>query len=94
MTLQMDDTTAPDQSSADRRYRPEPARSVKAALDELCGAYTESRLEQIAYPHTDSARGWRMALRYSIVVVGGEKGMKRLDEIHENYPLPRNLTEF
>lgn len=87
-------TPAPELLPPPVPYVPPRAKSLKAALDELCGDYTESRLEQIAYPHTDSARGWRMALRYAIVVVGGAKGMERIKEIHEKYPLPNNLAEF
>lgn len=63
------------------------AASLDAALDELLGAYTESRLEQIAYPDTLSARGWRMALRYAAVVVAGERAMTRIKEIDTAYPM-------
>lgn len=63
------------------------AESLEAALDELCGAYTESRLEQIAYPDTLSSRGWRMALRYAAVVVAGDRAMRRIKEIDRAYPM-------
>jgi hypothetical protein len=72
----------------ERTHAATQARTLPEALDQLLGDYRESRLEQVAYPHTLSARGWRMCLRYTICVIGGAAAMARVKEIDESYPLP------
>jgi hypothetical protein len=71
----------------ERSDLPPGASSLDEALSELLGAYTESRLEQIAYPETLTSRGWRFALRYMAVVIAGAKGMAAIKLIDDAYPL-------